>query len=113
MPNESCCLWEAEQYDDSLKSMFMAEEAYANGNKAKALAYIKAQVEDRIPLINLRAIHECGRNVDLPKGLAESLSELGKEIEQEKPYEEIHKKVMEIDRKYAVKGYQAFHRCML
>lgn len=99
------CNWIAEEYDDTLKQLFMADEAMAHGDKAKAVAYLKSQAQYRIPAIEKKAGQKA------PEQLAPDLEQLAQEILGGADYNKVHEKVMHIDGKYAIEGYKAFARC--
>lgn len=99
------CNWIAEEYDDTLKQLFMADEALAHGDRVKAVAYLKSQAEQRIPAIERKA------GAMAPAGLKSDLMGLAHEISEGAGYEHVHEKVMHIDGKYAIEGYKAFARC--
>ena len=118
MKNE-CCIWRAEIIDDTLKTLFQADGALGSGNfitpqnREIAKTYIKVQKE-RLPIIVSKAVSECGGISEYEKNAAEDLynhlDELEKDIEKGK---NIHEKVIEIDKKYALPNYEAFSRCIL
>lgn len=57
--DEGCDAWSGELADDSLKSMFMGVQALKDGNRIESLAILEAQVRERIPDIEKRAIAAC------------------------------------------------------
>lgn len=99
------CNWIAEEYDDTLKQLFMADEALAHSDRAKAVAYLISQADHRIPAIENKA------GAKAPEGMKRDLKELAQEISGGAEYRAVHDKVMEIDRRYAIEGYRAFARC--
>jgi hypothetical protein len=112
MSKKECCEWTSEATDDSLKSMFQADEAYANGNVVKAVAYMKAQRSDRLPLINEKAVKECSTRPLIPlKDLQKELGKVEVMMEKQLPYQEVHAEVMRVDKKFALPGYRAFCGC--
>jgi hypothetical protein len=110
--NEGCCLWTAEQWDDSLKALFIADAHYKNGNRTEASATLRAQFDTRMPELNRRAAGECGREVRFPESLRKEIVELEDDIFEGMDYARIHNKVIDIDRRHAPEGYRAFAKCM-
>jgi hypothetical protein len=108
----ACCAWQAEVTDDSLKQMFEADEAYANGNVTKALSYLKSQTDHRLPQIEQMARSHCGPGKKYPtKMLQNDLTGIATMMATATPYEDVHKEVMRVDHKHALPAYHAFARC--
>ncbi len=104
-----CALWVAEQTDDSLKALFIADAHYKNGNTAEAVGMLKAQ-KVRLPAINRSAEQACGRKISLPAGLADDIDAVQGMMERKEDYSRVHAKVYEIDKRHAVKGYEEYCR---
>ena len=101
-----------EATDDSLKSLFQADEAYANGNVAKAVAYLQAQVGPRMSAIVTKVGAVCDIRPQIPvKGIQADLENVKVMMLKEIPYAKVHAEVMRVDKKYALPGYRAFCGC--
>ena len=108
----ACCEWEAEIVDDSVKQLFQADEAYSNGNKAKAVAYVRSQVDVRLPAIVAKARRTCGRTSTAPSGkLSADLRAVEAMMLANAPTKLVHAETMRIDKRYALGGYYRFYRC--
>lgn len=118
--SKECREWSGELVDDTLKEMFMAVERYrfhGSGNTAHnagmAVARLKKQLYERLPLIELRAEEACQPQkpcID-DSGLKQDIGRLAKAMEEKKPYVQVHAMAMAIDRKYALPAYEQFCAC--
>lgn len=112
MTSDDCCSWQSEIVDDSLKSMFQADEAYAHGDTIKAVSYLQAQTLERIPLINAKARSVCKTEFKSPsKMLQADLDKISADMMAGTDYARVHDSVMIIDKKYALPAYRAFCSC--
>lgn len=100
------CEWIAELYDDTLKVLMLVDEAVAHNDRFKAMAYIMAQKDKRIPAIERKAGEKISNE------LKEGLAKLNNMIKNGTNKEVIHKYIIDLDNKYALQGYIKFARCV-